>query len=37
MKAYQVGELLAKISILAFFVISYCLVSTLDFKVLIGG
>lgn len=37
MKAYQVGELLAKISIIAFFVISYCIVSILDFKVLIGG
>ena len=37
MKAYQIGELLAKISIIAFFAISYCIVSTLDFKLLYGG
>ena len=37
MKAYNIGELLAKIAIIVFFVLSYCIVSTLDFKVLIGG
>lgn len=37
MKAYQVGELLAKITIIAFFFISYCVVSTMDFKLLYGG
>lgn len=33
----EIGELLAKIAIIAFFVLSYCIVSTLDFKVLYGG
>ena len=33
----EIGELLAKISIIAFFVTSYCIVSTLDFKLLYGG
>ena len=33
----EIGELLAKISIIMFFVLSYCIVSTLDFKLLYGG
>lgn len=33
----EIGELLAKISIIAFFVLSYCIVSTLDYKMLIMG
>lgn len=33
----EIGELLAKITIVAFFVISYCIVSSLDFKLLYGG
>lgn len=34
---YEIGELLAKITIMVFFVLSYCVVSTLDFKLLYGG
>jgi hypothetical protein len=37
MKATDIGELLAKITTIAFFVISYCIVSSLDFKLLYGG
>lgn len=33
----EIGELLAKISIILFFIISYCVVSSLDFKLLYGG
>lgn len=33
----EIGELLAKIAIIAFFVLSYCIVSRLDYLVLIGG
>lgn len=32
----EIGELLAKISIIVFFVLSYCIVSRLDYLVLIG-
>jgi len=37
MKTYNIGELLAKITTWLFFIGSYCLISTLDFKVLYGG
>ena len=37
MKAYQIGELLAKIAIVIFFVISFCVVSSLDFWAMYGG
>lgn len=33
----EIGELLAKITIVTFFIISYCVVSSLDFKLLYGG
>jgi hypothetical protein len=36
MKAYNIGELLAKVAIIAFFILSYCIVSRLDYLVLIG-
>lgn len=33
----EIGELLAKIAIIVFFVLSYCIVSRLDYLILIGG
>lgn len=33
---WEIGELLAKIAIIAFFVLSYCIVSRLDYLVLVG-
>ena len=36
MKAKEFGELLAKIAIIASFVLSYCIISRLDYLVLIG-
>ena len=33
----EIGKLLAKISIILFFIISYCVISSLDFKLLYGG
>lgn len=36
-KAYEIGQLLAKISIVVFLILMYCLISTLDFKMLICG
>lgn len=37
MNAEKIGELIAKITIVTFFVISYCIVSSLDFIVMYGG